>query len=227
MNTEAQKIFFKVSVGGETSWERTATALVVASALAPWEKILMIDSTGQGSRLIGHPKLGPFALESLCSGAEQPSPEVWVQALIRAADQGYQVVVMDCASEEWDWCLAEKDRQGGKFQSWAKVTPLHNRFVRVILRSPVHVISVLRRKEKFQVGTSGAKADVVSLGLRSEMRKGFERAMDLVVGVDQNFATIIEQDKTELLPKGQSVNPREIGLKLKAWADGADNGKRQ
>lgn len=227
MSTEAQKIFCKVSVGGESSWERTTTALVIASALAPWEKIIMLDSTGQGSRLIGHPKLGPFALESLGSGAEQPSPEVWVQALIRAVDQGFQVVVKNNVSEEWDWCLAERDRLGGKFQSWAKVTPLHNRFVRVILRSPVHVISVLRRKEKFQVGTGSAKADVVSLGLRSEMRKGFERAMDLVVGVDQNFAAIIEQDKTGLLPKGQSVNPREIGLKLKAWVDGTDIGKRQ
>ncbi len=197
--------------------------MLASTLTSSWDKVTLIDVTGQGPKLLGHPSLGPFKLDSLAGDGDFASPAQWIAALKRAVQSGAEIVVIDTASDEWDWCLQQKDKLGGGFPVWRQITPEHNRFVRAIMRCPLHVISILRRKEKFRMSNDPSKkSEIVSLGMRSEMRSGFERGMDVVIGLDASFAARIEFDKTGKFERsGAPIPIREIGSKILDWTQGA------
>jgi hypothetical protein len=219
-----EKIRAKVAIGGGPGTGKTSAALTLAGSLSSsWEKVTLIDATGQAPKLAGHSSLGPFKIDQLKGDGDFAGPALWIAALKRAVESGSEVAIVDTASDEWDWCLQQKDRLGGGFPVWKQITPEHNRFVRAIMRCPMHVISILRRKEKFRMSNDpGKKSEILSLGLRSEMRAGFERGMDLVIGLDSGFAARIEFDKTGKFTKnGLPIPIREVGTKVLAWTEGA------
>lgn len=225
------RIFAKIAIGGGQGTGKTSKALILANTLSSsWDKITLIDATGQGPKLMRHPLLGPFKLDQLKGDGDFASLAQWIAALRRAVESGAEVVVIDTVSDEWDWCLQQKDRLGGGFPVWKQINPEHNRFIRAIKRCPVHVISIMRLKEKFRMSTDPSKrSEVVSLGMLPEVRRGFELGMDLVIGLDGKSVARIEFDDTgRFVENGEPISIHEIGSKILDWVKGVKtDGERQ
>jgi hypothetical protein len=167
--------------------------------------VCLVDTEGSGDKYAGHPELGPFHIIPLyeSSHPDRFAPGSWIEAMKLALDHGIEAIVLDSATHEWQWCLDYHRNLGGRFQDWAKVTPEHDKFIRAILRCPAHVITCLRRKTEYALSQDpGKKANVEKVGLKSEIREGFEYEPDLVFGLNRNHMTNVEKVRTKTFADG-------------------------
>ena len=106
---------------------------------------------------------------------------------------------------------------------WKEVTPLHNRFIQAIIQSGIHLIVCTRRKTDYSITQeSGKRAEVEKVGLKSEIREGFEYELDLVFGLNHSHLATVEKDRTAIYhdTPGFIITP-ETGEKLLKWAESA------
>ncbi|RYZ90347.1 MAG: hypothetical protein EOP04_04190 [Proteobacteria bacterium] len=227
-NEQSNEIFVKAVVGSKSTWDASAVALMIAKDICPIEKVAFIDSVGHGPKLSSYQKLKGFTTIVPQSEGEFASPKEWVESLRIAIEIGSSLVVMNTVSDEWQWCLSEIERLGGNARSYKLITPKHDRFVRAITKTKVHIIMVARRKEKIDLKSAqGSKTEVTSLGIRSIQRPGFEEEMDIIIGLGADLKPTIEQDNSRCFQRGQTPTLAEVGVKLKNWIDKSGiDGKR-
>lgn len=228
-----QQVHLKLGLSGPSGTGKTMSALRLAYGLTgDWSRVCLIDSEGSGDKYADHPLLGDFGLIPLYERKDPDrfAPSVWIAALKEAADAGMGAVILDSASHEWHWCLDYQRKLGGKFNDWAKVTPEHDKFVRAILRCPMHMIVCVRRKTDYAITNEpGRKASVEKVGLKSEIREGFEYELDLMFGLQAGNLASVEKDRTGIFAeRADFVITQHVGEELKAWAEGAKiDGQRQ
>jgi hypothetical protein len=215
----------KIGFTGPSGVGKTFSALLLAYGLTSWDKIAVIDTEGSADKYADHPMLGPFLVINLkdVDGPDKFSPNAFIQAMKACIDAGIEVVIIDSATHEWQWCLDYQTKLGGRFQDWAKVTPEHKKFIEAILRCPTHVIVCMRRKTDYAINQEqGKRTTVEKVGLKSEMREGFEYELDLLMGLNQNHMVTIEKDRTGIFANRPDfiITPK-IGEEIKNWANGA------
>lgn len=76
-----------------------------------------------------------------------------------------------------------QEKLGGSFKDWAKVTPIYQDFIDVILNSPAHIITTIRKKVKHEMTTENGKSKVTKLGMEDEIRDGYEYEMTLAFNI--------------------------------------------
>ncbi|HYX32609.1 MAG TPA: AAA family ATPase [Oligoflexus sp.] len=216
----------KVGMSSPSGHGKTFSSLLLARGLSSaWNKVCLVDSEGSGDKYAGHPDLGEFLVIPLYESKEPDrfAPVAWISALKAATDAGMETVIIDSATHEWQWCLDYHRKLGGQFRDWAKVTPEHEKFIRAILRCPLHVIVCVRRKADYAITNEpGRKASVEKVGLKSEIREGFEYELDLMIGLQSGHLANVEKDRTSLFGgRADFVITQQIGEELKAWAEGA------
>jgi hypothetical protein len=153
------------------------------------------------------------------------TPEKYVEAIYDAVKLGYDILILDSSSHEWEGsggCLAIQQLLGGKYQDWAKVTPRHNAFIEAIAESPIHIIATMRGKDQYEMEkTDGNKATVRKLGIGAKQREGFEYEFSLTLLLDQqdNFAQT-QKDNTHLFEtRGRFLITEKDGVDIVAWAN--------
>ena len=214
-----------MGLAGTSGSGKTYSALLLASGLAPFEKVCIIDTENGSADL--YEDLGKYNVITLTAPF---SPERYIEAIKTAEDSGMEVIIVDSITHEWDGkggCLeiAEQVTQGStsknSYTAWAKVTPRHNAFVQAILQSPCHVITTVRRKQDYDMGKDSAGKTIVSkVGLREVTREGFEYELTLSFNLTQNHLAETSKDRTGLfMDKPEFVITSETGKTLKKWAD--------
>jgi hypothetical protein len=212
---------------------KTFSALKVARGLASsWQKVCLIDSEGSGDKYAGHEQLGPYNVINLFEGDVDPkdrfSPKRWIAAMQVAHEAGMEVVILDSASHEWQWCLSEKDNvhkhktnknrgedSKASFYDWRNITPEHKLFIDCIVQCPMHVIVCTRRKTEYVMIDNKVK----KAGMKSEMREGFEYDLDIVIGLTMDHYANIEKDRTGIFDNLEPFIPSEtMGRQLLAWS---------
>jgi hypothetical protein len=111
------------------------------------------------------------------------TPEGYIAKMKDAAFFGYDILLLDSMSHEWEACLRIVDNIKASAKNkwsepWGEITPRHEAFIQAVLRWPGHVIATMRGKEKFKQ-EKGSK-EVHSLGLQPVMREGVEFEFDVV-----------------------------------------------
>lgn len=129
---------------------KTYTALSLASHLG--ERICLIDGEYGRAAL--------YANEFTFDMAALPGfhPKTYVQYIQAAESEEYDVIILDGISPEWDGvggCLQLVDdtlrRGADKARAWAQVTPLHDRFIKAMIRCRSHLIVTMRAKERYLI----------------------------------------------------------------------------
>lgn len=217
---ERKKVKLKLGVSGPSGSGKTYSSLLLAYGMAgSWDKVTLIDTENGSGEL--YSSLGPYNVIPF----EPPfSPQRYVEAINAAVQAGSEVVVIDSTSHEWDGkggCLDIQNQLGGKYQDWAKVTPMHNAFVEKILQSPVHVVVTTRKKQDYEMTKdSNGKAKVQKLGLKEIQRDGFEYELTINFDVEINHFATASKDRTGLfMPRGPFVITPDTGKELLAWAN--------
>lgn len=211
-----QQTKLKVGVFGPSGSGKTYSALLLASGLADWSKIAVIDTENGSADL--YAQLGEYNTLTLSAPF---SPERYIEAIQTCEKAGMDVIVIDSVSHEWDGtggCLEIVDQLGGQFQHWKKVTPRHNKFIQAILQSPCHVITTARKKQDYAMETENGKTKVTKVGLKEVTREGFEYELTLAFDLNIKHLASASKDRTGLfMDNPEFIITKETGETLKKW----------
>lgn len=156
------------------------------------------------------------------------NPEKYVELIEFAVKEGYDILIIDSSSHEWEGkggCLELQQQAGGTYQSWAKVTPRHNKFINAIADSPIHIIATMRGKDQYEMNKDErGKTSVQKLGVGARQRDGFEYEFSCTFLIDQKTNTAeVQKDNTHIFDsEGPTVLSESHGVKIMQWANSGE-----
>lgn len=155
------------------------------------------------------------------------NPERFVQAIRSAEAQGFDAILLDSLSPEWDGpggCLELHDqavkaqRKHNSYTAWKTVTPRHEDLLGEINRTRLCVVSTLREKVKREIvddpDSDGEKSKVKVVGFEAVTRENFEYEYDLVLQLDLKHQARIIKSRLISLTEGK-VYPTDEALLTK------------
>ena len=205
---------------GASNSGKTWTALAVACAMG--EHVAVIDTErGSAAKYSDLFSFDVLALQSF-------SPQNYIDAIHTAEEAGYDVIVIDSLTHEWDGkdgCLEMVDKvqatgaSNNKFTAWSKVTPLHNQFIGAILNCKCHLIATMRTKTEY-VLEQDIRGKMVprKVGMAPVQREGFEYELDIIGTLnDQHDLTITKTRYSALDGKTIEKPNKGFAEELKKW----------
>ena len=220
---ERSQAKLRLGLAGPSGSGKTYSALLLAKGLASsWDKVAIIDTENGSADL--YSEMGPYNVITL----EKPfHPDRYIEAMEAAQEAGMEVIIIDSITHEWSGqggILETQEKLGGRFQDWAKVTPLHNRFVQTILQSKAHMITTVRSKTDYSMTQDGKTSKVQKVGMKPETREGFEYEMTTSFDLNINNMASISKDRTGIFKNDAAfMISEETGQILAEWAAGGIN----
>ena len=226
-----EQIFTKTALMAPSGGGKTYSALRLATGMAQEIK----KTTGKDAKILmgnteqkrGYYYANEFDYDIVDIDAPH-NPEKYVDFIEFAVSEGYDIVIIDSASHEWEGkggCLELQQQAGGTYQSWAKVTPRHNKFINAIADSPIHIICTMRGKDAYEVEKDDrGRTTVTKLGIGAKQRDGFEYEFTCTFMIDQktNMATS-QKDNTHIFENETAVLLSENhGAKIIQWANSGE-----
>jgi len=156
------------------------------------------------------------------------NPEKYVELIDFAVKEGYDILIIDSSSHEWEGkggCLELHQQAGGTYQSWAKVTPRHNKFINAIADSPIHIIATMRGKDQYEMNKDDkGRTTVQKLGIGAKQRDGFEYEFTCTFLIDQKTNTAeVQKDNTHIFDQeGPTILSENHGVKIMQWANSGE-----
>lgn len=215
-----KQVKLRLNIASPSGFGKTYGALLIAYGLTgSWEKICAIDTENGSSSLYSH--LGEFNTISLSAPF---TPERYIQAIKMCEDAGMEVIIIDSITHVWKGAgglLEYQTSLGGRYQDWAKATPLYQKWLNAILQSKCHVITTNRKKQGYNMVTEGNRTKVEKAGLDDEIRDGYEYEMTLSLEVinDKHMARA-SKDRTGLfVDKPEFLITVETGKQILEWCN--------
>ncbi|WP_298767364.1 AAA family ATPase [uncultured Polaribacter sp.] len=218
--SKRQNVKLRLGISGASGFGKTHSALLLAYGMTQdWNKIAVIDTENSSASLYSN--LGNFNVLDL---KEPYSPSRYIEAIEVCEKANIEVVIIDSITHEWNGtggCLDIQAKLGGRFQDWAKVTPLHQKFIDKILQSTCHIITTTRRKVDYSLDIVGSRTQVVKHGTKEITREGFEYELTVNFELvnDQHLAKA-SKDRTGLfMNKPEFVITSKTGERLLKWCN--------
>ena len=219
---QRQKAKLRIGLSGPSGSGKTYSALLLASGLAPWNKIALIDTENGSGELYAH--LGAYNVVTLTAPF---APERYIE-LIRACETaGMEVILVDSSTHEWEGkggCLESNELlgqtkfRGNSWAAWSVTTPRHQKFLEAITTSPCHIITTVRSKID-TIQTEDKK--IKKVGIKDIQREGFEYELTLSFALDRDkHYAMASKDRTGIFSElDPFIISAETGKTLLAWAN--------
>lgn len=219
-NAERKRVKLRLNIASPSGFGKTYGALLIAYGMCQdWQKIAVIDTENNSASLYAH--LGSFKTISL---APPFSPDRYIQAIKICEQNGIEVIIIDSITHLWKGqggILEYQNSLGGRYQDWAKATPLYQNWLNTILQSPCHIITTNRKKQGYNMITENNKTKVEKAGLDDEIRDGYEYEMTIALEIinDKHLAKA-SKDRTGLFAdKPEFIISSETGKQILAWCN--------
>jgi hypothetical protein len=154
------------------------------------------------------------------------SPERFIDAIRAAEAAGYDNLIIDSATHEWDGSggvleinehLAQAKYRGNTWSAWSESTPRHRAFIDAMLQCNMHLVITARSKTET---VQGEDKKVRKVGMKIEQRAGLEYEASLVFELDhESHLAVATKDRTRMFATPALISP-ETGKKLLAWLEG-------
>lgn len=226
-----EKIYTKIALMAPSGGGKTYGALRLATGMAEElkaqsgkeAKILLANTESKR----GYYYANEFNYDIVDIDAPH-NPEKYVELIEFAVAEGYEILIIDSSSHEWEGkggCLELQQQAGGTYQSWAKVTPRHNKFINAIADSQIHIIATMRGKDQYEMEKDDrGRTTVTKLGVGAKQRDGFEYEFTCTFLIDQktNMATA-QKDNTHIF-EGETATllSEAYGKKIIQWANSGE-----
>lgn len=223
-----EKIYVKVALMAPSGGGKTYSSLRMATGMAEEIK----KETGKDAKILlanteqkrGYYYANEFDYDIVDIDAPH-EPEKYVDLIDFAVKEGYDILIIDSSSHEWEGkggCLELQQKAGGTYQAWGKVTPRHNKFISAIADSPIHIIATMRGKDQYEMTKDDkGKASVQKLGVGAKQRDGFEYEFTCTFLLDQKTnCSEVQKDNTHIFEnEGATLLTEGHGVKLIQWAN--------
>ncbi len=227
-----EKIFVKVALIAPSGGGKTYGSLRLATGMAEEIK----RQTGKDARILmanteskrGYYYANEFNYDIVDIDAPH-NPEKYVELIEFAVSEGYDILIIDSSSHEWEGkggCLELQQQAGGTYQAWGRVSPRHNKFIQAIADSPIHIIATMRGKDAYEAvkDEKTGKMSVQKLGVGAKQRDGFEYDFTCTFLIDQKTSTSeVLKDNTHLFEnEGPTILTEAHGAKIIKWANSGE-----
>ena len=221
-----------ITIAGVSGSGKTFSALLLAAGLAGDGKVGLLDTENRRGQMYETNAKIRAALPQGYKYAEMRapfSPSRYAEYIDAFEKAGCSVLIVDSGSHAWEGVggcsdIAENNKLRGT-PNWIMAKREHKRLMHRMMASPMHIIFCIRAREKIKVvrGDDG-KEKFVPIGLQPIQEKNFTFEQTVSVMLDEvthefNFIKQCPEDLRPILV-GQKLLSKEIGVKLKAWADG-------
>jgi len=221
---ERKKSRLRLGLTGPSGSGKTYGALQIAAGIGG--KIAVID-TEKGSASL-YSTMAEFDVLELTAPY---TPERFIEAINAAENAGYDILIIDSITHEWNGsggCLELNDQiaqskyRGNTWSAWNETTTRHRAFLDRMMQSKMHVIVTVRSKtETAQQESITGKKSVVKLGMKAEQRDGVEYELTTVLDIihDGHYA-VASKDRTGLFTdKDPIVISVGTGKRLLEWLE--------
>lgn len=226
-----EKIYPKVALMSPSGGGKTYGGLRLATGIANYIK----ETTGKDAKILmanteakrGYYYANEFDYD-IVDIVPPHNPEKYVELIEFAVQEGYDILLIDSASHEWEGkggCLDLQREAGGTYQSWARVTPRHNKFINAIADSPITIIATMRGKDQYEVNKDEkGKTTVQKLGVGAKQREGFEYEFTCTFLIDQKTnCAEVQKDNTHIFEhEGPTLLTENHGYKIMQWANSGE-----
>lgn len=216
-----EKVWTKVLLGGASGSGKSYSALRLATGLANKTKsrIAAIDTEAGRIRYYAN----EFDFDDM--QLEEPyTPQKYIDAIDEAIKGGYQILIIDSISHEWNYCVETHDKMpGNSYTNWAKITPMHDRFMEKVLQSPLHIIATVRGKDEYVLEEKNGKQAPKKVGLGYKQRDGVEYNYTVTFNIDQEtHISSVSKDNTHIFEGKFEVLTEKDGEALYDWANSGE-----
>ena len=226
-----EQIYTKIALMGSSGSGKSYSALRLAvgmqkkleKLLGRPAKILMANT--EGSRGLYYANEFDYDIADI----EAPyTPEVFIELIDDAVEAGYDILVMDSVSPEWEGkggCLEMHAMLGGKATDWKSISPRHDKLLDAIEKSPIHIIATLKGKDQYEIDKDEkGKVSVKKLGLGIRQREGFEYRFTCTFSIDQKtHLASAQKDNTHIFENSAGELLSEaFGERIIDWANSSD-----
>jgi len=218
-----KKVKLRMLIAAPTGFGKTYGSLLLAYGMTgDWEKIAVIDTENESASL--YADLGNYYTIPL---APPYTPEQYIKAIKTCEIAGIEVIIIDSITHVWKGAgglLEHQQKLGGRYQDWAKTTPMYQAWLDSILQSSAHVICTVRKKQAYALVTENGRNKVEKKGMEDEIRDGFDYEMTLVLEViNEKHMVAASKDRTKLfVDKPDFVITTETGKLIKEWCEEGD-----
>lgn len=226
-----EQVYTKIALMGSSGSGKTYSALRLAKGMAEAlskqlgrpAKILMANT--EGSRGVYYANEFDY---DICDIEAPYSPETYIELINDAVEAGYDILILDSASPEWDGkggCLELHTMLGGRQTDWKDISPRHNKFLDTIEKSPIHIVATLKGKDAYEIDKdANGKVSVKKLGLGVRQRDGFEFIFSCTFSIDQKtHIAQAQKDNTHIFEgSAGEILSEDYGKRIIAWANSSE-----
>lgn len=213
-----KKVKLRVLIASPAGGGKTQGALSIASGLGG--RTAVIDTERSSASHYSD----RFEFDALDLGPPY-SPERFIEAIKAAESAGYQNLIIDSITHEWDGAggvleineqLAQAKYRGNTWSAWSDSTPRHRAFIDAMLQCNMHVIATARSKTET---VQGEDKKVRKVGMKIEQRGSIEYEFSVVWEIDHSsHLASATKDRTRLFSEPLSLTA-ETGKTLLKWLD--------
>lgn len=217
---ERKQVKLRLNLASPSGFGKTYGALLIAYGITEqWDKIGVVDTENGSCSLYSH--LGNFNTVTV----RPPfTTERYIQAIKICENAGMEVIIIDSITHVWKGqggLLEYQSSLGGRYQDWAKATPLYQNWLNTILQSKCHIITTNRKKQGYNMITDGNRTKVEKAGLDDEIRDGYEYEMTVALEIinDKHLARS-SKDRTQLFSdKPEFIIGITTGKLIREWCN--------
>ena len=227
---ERRKAKLKLALAATAGGGKTHSALLMAAGLVdnPSEENIAVLDTENGSAELeaGKPGVPGFSVVTMPAPY---SPDRYIEVINEAVKAGFEVLILDSISPEWNGNggildIVDKKKQSARNQmaAWKDATPMHQRFLDAIIQAPIHIIATMRAKTAYEISNENGKSKVQKLGTAPTQRDGIEFEFTLVGEINvHSHLCDFTKDRTGLFASQvPEMITTETGKRLRAWLEG-------
>jgi hypothetical protein len=213
-----KKVKLRVLIASPAGGGKTQGALSIASGLGG--RTAVIDTERSSASHYSD----RFDFDALDLGPPY-SPERFIEAIKAAESGGYNNLIIDSITHEWDGAggvleineqLAQAKYRGNTWSAWSDSTPRHRAFIDAMLQCNMHVIATARSKTET---VQGEDKKVRKIGMKIEQRGSIEYEFSVVWEIDHSsHMASATKDRTRLFGDPSHLTA-ETGKVLLKWLD--------
>lgn len=212
-------------ITGQTGSGKSTSSLLLAKGLTNNGKVLVLDTeNGRASLKVGLPILEGFEYDVIEIASQDVSSDDYIKAIELAEQNGYDAIILDSITHEWEYVKELHQKLGGRFTDWGKAKAGHHKFVKKVISAKVHVILTARSDIKHEQQEINGRKQVVKLGLGTQTNSNFPYEMDFVFDIqDRSQNTVCDKSEGGLFTEPLfTITPATGALLAQYLADGVD-----